>query len=341
MSVHAASGNKIRVHDPQFFVRELTQRAPGRKMVTSNRVFIVCPYHKDTQPSGSISIDLSKPGLLGQYRCWGCGTVKTWNEIATDLGMTVVDSNQKTPSKVPKYDLSELKQQMLGARAKYNGTYVAPTKFKSEEYGVAADSDDPLTLFDLAEDWRRFKCDFLKSLGAKLAYHDASGYFYLRFPVLVRGKEVGYFRAQVKKVKNFPSYLNAPGEWSKRFGLFLYDQSVALAKRLEVSTIVVVEGPRDALRLYRDGIPAVAILGTKSWSNSKRALLETQFKRVILMLDGDDAGKKATQEILDSFRNRVTIRDVKLWEEAERLGLKKLDPFKAKKRIIERVRRML
>ena len=59
--------------------------------------------------------------------------------------------------------------------------------------------------------------------------------------------------------------------------------------------IVIVECPWSVMRLAQINIPAVALLGT-SVSNSQMNLL-TQAKKIVLILDGDDAGRKATKKL--------------------------------------------
>jgi hypothetical protein len=93
------------------------------------------------------------------------------------------------------------------------------------------------------------------------------------------------------------------------------------------SSVVLVEGPRDALRLLSYGIPCMAILGTHSWSDKKSGLLEAAgVDRIITCFDGDEAGKIATNLIVygktvnkavrpnfTPLENLFTVKAVKLW----------------------------
>lgn len=76
----------------------------------------------------------------------------------------------------------------------------------------------------------------------------------------------------------------------------LYNVHRAL-KSGEGKAIVVVEGFFDAIKIHQAGVPNVVALMGISLSDVQREILTTHFDRVVLMLDGDDAGRKASAEI--------------------------------------------
>ena len=55
-------------------------------------------------------------------------------------------------------------------------------------------------------------------------------------------------------------------------------------------TVVVVEGFFDCMKVTQAGFPCVALMGS-TMSKTQEKLLEKGFGEVILMLDGDDAGR--------------------------------------------------
>src|SRR5207248_1459083 len=61
--------------------------------------------------------------------------------------------------------------------------------------------------------------------------------------------------------------------------------------------VVLVEGFFDCMQVYQSGFPGVALMGS-SLSAEQEALLCSQFKIAVLMFDGDDAGKAATDDCL-------------------------------------------
>lgn len=75
----------------------------------------------------------------------------------------------------------------------------------------------------------------------------------------------------------------------KRLGLFL-----STPKALQADPLVVTEAPIDALSLASQGLPAVALVGTSAptWLAEASA-----FRRVVLALDADEAGDRATSEL--------------------------------------------
>jgi DNA primase len=124
-------------------------------------------------------------------------------------------------------------------------------------------------------------------------------------PVLIGGELKGYTRAALKKVKDIPSYINSSGGWTKDYGLFPYDYVAALRPRY----VILVEGQRDALRLLQAGIPAIAIMGTQSWSDRKSRLIEMLgVDLAVLMMDGDDAGIQAIELIEPQIRKLVNTK---------------------------------
>lgn len=70
--------------------------------------------------------------------------------------------------------------------------------------------------------------------------------------------------------------------------------------------VVVVEGPFDAMRVWQAGCrPVAALLGTEL-SSAQRALLATA-PRVVVMLDGDDAGRQGARKLLAALAPRPVL----------------------------------
>jgi Toprim-like len=201
-----------------------------------------------------------------------------------------------------------------------------------------------------------------KNIKAKLV--KKNGYrWYLYLPVNIGGKEVGHIKAQIHKPKekDIPSYINASGTWSLTSGLFPLDYAVKLMEDSESKSIVLVEGPRDALRLCSLGIPCVAILGTHSWSDRKTAILSNVgVERVVSCFDGDLAGKIATRLIVHGERvledgtvsktagfeplsSAFDIKEVKLWNIPipENHLENKLDPGNIPINLVEKIKKLL
>ncbi len=74
--------------------------------------------------------------------------------------------------------------------------------------------------------------------------------------------------------------------------------------------LVIVEGPWDVMRLAQLNIPAVALLGIHL-STTQRDLLQT-IQRVILMRDGDCAGRRAATRIRNALEPTTNVHTITL-----------------------------
>jgi DNA primase len=69
------------------------------------------------------------------------------------------------------------------------------------------------------------------------------------------------------------------------------------------SSIVLVEGFFDCMKVTQAGFPCVALMGS-TMSSAQETLLG-DFGHVVVMLDGDEAGKIATEKIVDRLQRFV------------------------------------
>lgn len=325
------------------FVKQQLASYGGQKITgNADYTFISCPYHNEKTPSARIfhSPTSHSPGYL---KCYGCGAKEFWDKWAPQVGLkpfkrgkpedsfSNLTATIKSLSLVDNEDEEQEKERF---------------KFKKLKKG---------------EKWRHIKTDLLIKIEAKLCkiwsdeYQSWSG-TRLYLPCNVRGRTVGYIKARLEKHETYPSYLNASGSWSKTHGLFPFDYAIELMERKKSTTVILVEGPRDALRLLQMGIPAMCILGTQSFSKNKAKLLELAgVETVVLFMDGDGAGIKATKMIKPILKGFVTVKVLKLWamkgspwkkvknhkkpkEEAARLGLELWDPGNVSKDLLKRIK---
>jgi DNA primase len=76
--------------------------------------------------------------------------------------------------------------------------------------------------------------------------------------------------------------------------------------------VVVVEGFFDCLKVYQAGLRSVvALMGAVLYRSPERALRE-HFRQVVLMLDGDATGRKASWIIADRLRRHCAVRVAQL-----------------------------
>lgn len=257
-----------------FVVSQLSTYAGEKKQINAGSTFVCCPYHAENTPSFRIfhSPTSKSPGY---GKCYGCGAAHPWDEFASKLGMKAL-------------------------------SYAKPTEVFASSLKVKEEVEkETLTFSDLptGKVWRGIKTDFLIDIGARKCVNQyGSTFVYL--PVNVLGRERGYIKARLRKTDGKPSYINSKGAWSAQTGLFLYDW--VMKKKPKV--VVLVEGPRDGLRLNYHGIPTIPILGTQSWSPRKSRLIELSgVEIVITAMDGDCAGIDAVELITPKLEPLVRV----------------------------------
>jgi hypothetical protein len=295
----------VDMHRRRDFVLSQLSRYGGQKKETGNRMMILCPFHSEDTPSGSIWIG---DKYAGSYRCYGCKKKAKWDELAERMGLEPFKKGK--PKEESSMDLLINK----GLEQLTNQKRYRQDKFKFKR-------------LPRNKKWRTIPTNLLIELGGKFCrkwnptYKNYDSTSFIYFPVLINGEKHGFFRARLKKDesdKKLPSYLLAAAEggskWASTHGLWPFDFSLDLMRKLKSTTMVLVEGQRDALRLLLLGIPAVCIFGTQSWTDNKAKLLEIAgVESVILLMDGDDAGIAATEKIRPSVRKLFTVKTVRLW----------------------------
>ena len=75
--------------------------------------------------------------------------------------------------------------------------------------------------------------------------------------------------------------------------------------------VIVVEGFFDCMKLSASGYHAVGLLGS-SLSEAQEDLLVSHFNRFVLLFDGDDAGRKVTEDSLTRLARRAFVRVIEL-----------------------------
>ena len=104
-----------------------------------------------------------------------------------------------------------------------------------------------------------------------------------------------------------PRYRVPPG-FAKSEVLFNMHRAAAT----EDSAVVVVEGFFDCMKVHQAGIPSVVALMGAVLYEPQRGVLVDRFRQVILMLDGDVTGRKASKAIAEKLRpiSRVQVLEL-------------------------------
>jgi DNA primase len=137
-----------------------------------------------------------------------------------------------------------------------------------------------------------------------IGFYGGSGIFGGRLVIPLhneRGQLVAYCGRALEDAQ--PRY-RFPSGFSKSEILFNLHRAAASGRQ----TVVVVEGFFDCLKLRQAGVSSVvALMGAALYSSQHRLLLE-RFRRIILMLDGDDAGRRATTAIAARLQPHASVR---------------------------------
>lgn len=255
-------------------LKRFTHRDMGKN------IFICCPFpeHKDNTPSFSVFVGRAGTLPLGTGYCWGCGRSASWREVAD----------------------------MLNLDATLSGSiYAEGITQSTRDLMLPRKMDTNVLLSDLSCEgilpietkvWREIPKSLLKDMGC--FYSDYVNLEYmiqkrvLILPCYVDGNLVGGLRADLRKREGKNSYINSPGSWVLSKGYFGLDYSNKKFDR--TMPIILTEGSRDALSWIRDGYPAVAMLGSKTFSKEKARLLAATRRPIIPFLDGDKAGIQAS-----------------------------------------------
>jgi len=300
----------------------------GEVKESHNNYVVLCPFHNEDTPSFNVNVDPSNRRVpLGHGHCFGCGASKKWNQIAEALNLRKID--EKGMSEATAYvrpSDKRLKDKLLGNKEGLTINKLA------ELLGVRM----PIALHE-SENWRGFSAKTLTKIGVVVGVDDYDNKA-LVMPVIVDGIIEGGIKALWYKPssKKMPKYKNLEGEWAKHSGLFPYDYIKKAVKKK--GYIVLVEGARDALRLIRRGVPALAILGTQTWSQEKRNLvLQLNPEKVVIMMDCDDAGIKATNAIAKDLKGKIDRQIIPMKKYAEKYKILDLDPGNCPSKLLTKI----
>ena len=78
--------------------------------------------------------------------------------------------------------------------------------------------------------------------------------------------------------------------------------------------ICITEGMLDTMWLDQNGFPSVAIFGASLSKTQEELLLNLPTKELVLCLDGDQAGKNATEKCLTRLSNRCIVSTIQIPE---------------------------
>ncbi len=298
----------------------------------------VCPFHDDHAPSMSVSLEKQI------YKCFSCnaaGNVFTFVEHYENISFleavkVVADKIGLSFSQVitPKKDYWEKEHTIMDLAMKYYQNNLqtaagaeARTYLKSRQIneamikqfkiGLALDEDDGL--FQILQN-KKYSINTLQELGLiTIAAKKTYDVFTRRiiFPLWNQDGQVVAFSGRLYRNEASAKYINSQETKIFKKGEILYNYHQAKDSAKKQGYIIIVEGYMDAIRLIASGLAnVVALMGT-SLTKEQVTLLKKLRVNVVLGLDNDEAGKRATiacGEILVKNQiavNVVTYQDAK------------------------------
>ncbi|MBQ2640346.1 MAG: DNA primase [Bacilli bacterium] len=293
--------------------------------------FGVCPFHDDSNPSLCVSREKQ---IYTCFSCHATGNVYTFlmnydsldfKEALKYLGERVnVDvSNVRVNKKVNKFDklydaynlsLKYYQNNLLSKVGESARKYLLTRKIdnkmiKEFEIGLSLNKKDDLTKL-LTN--KKYDLKTLNNIGLsnddRDIYNDR-----IMFPLYdVSGKVVG-FSGRIYKDSNTNKYLNTKETDIFKKGEMLYHYHIAKEEARLSKSVIVMEGFMDVIRASSIGIKnTVALMGT-ALTKEQINLLKRLSNNIILCLDGDSAGIKATLSIGDMLeKENLEIKVISL-----------------------------
>ncbi len=283
----------------------------------------VCPFHDDHSPSMSISTSKQI------YKCFSCGAagnVFTFVEnyenvsfieavriVAEKIGYNLTGSIKKEVvlRYQKEYDLMELVNKF------YENNLNTKSGLSAKEYLYKRGlTDKDITNFriGLAPDTnalenilakKGYTSDFLATLGLVNKSEDKVYDTFrgrITFPLSDDNGHIIGYSARIYRGEALAKYINTKETYLYKKGNFLYNYHLAKEEAKRTGTLIVVEGQMDAIRLYINGLKnVIALMGT-ALTKEQVELIKRLRSKVVLALDGDEAGKTATLKNGDILR---------------------------------------
>jgi DNA primase len=301
----------------------LELRRQGRNYVA------LCPWHADSRPSLQVNTEKQI------WKCWVCdigGDV--FNFLMQDEGLNFPEALKKLAERagIPLAPTAgrrasnavDIKAEMLRALAWAQAVFhdyllesreAAPAREylqarglgqqAIEAFGVGLSPAGWSTLLDRATN-QKLTPHVLESAGLVIK-KERGGYYdrfreRIMFPIRDRDQRVIAFGGRVLPgAEGGAKYINSPETRLFQKSQQLYGMDLAHASIRQNKQAIVMEGYTDVMFAHQCGVKnAVAVLGT-ALGNAHLKLLRHVCDSVVLLLDGDEAGQRRSDDVLELF----------------------------------------
>ncbi len=281
----------------------------------------LCPFHTEKTPSFIVS------PAKQIFHCFGCGKggnvftfimeyekltfVEALRRAADFAGIPLPEESLKRDAKERTYfdklyEINEtasrfFEEQLFHSANKAHLDYfknrgLSERTIKKFRLGYAPDANNRLLEYLKKQGVDLVEAEKLGLL-ARSSFNTSSYYDKFRhrvmFPFLnLSGRIVGFGGRKLREEQQ-PKYLNSPESPIYKKGSVLYGLHQAISAIRENDYVIVVEGYFDLLRLVENGINNVVASSGTALTDSQARLINRYTQRVVLLYDGDDAGRKA------------------------------------------------
>lgn len=285
----------------------------------------LCPFHDEKTPSFTVNPSRQS------FKCFGCGkggTVITFvmlhlrmsfpealRMLAQERGIPVPDSRE--PAGPPKGELEACLRALSFAQELFTRALASEEGAEARRYlearGFPAEAQERFGLGYAPAGWDRLlaaaaarKIDVatLELAGLVVPRSSGSGHYdrfrhRITFPVRNLLGQVVTFGARALAPDDMPKYLNGPETPVFRKGSTLFALDMARDGTRRRGEALLMEGYTDVLMAHRFGFDAaVAGMGT-AFTPQQATLLRRFVPRVVLVYDGDAAGRAAAEKAID------------------------------------------
>ena len=287
----------------------------------------LCPFHEDTNPSLSVTLEAQGDAKENTWHCFGCkesGSIIDFAALMT--GETLRDGAALVaelsgcglaPAKVSKRKSDKgAERPKTGRKDAKRGKGRDPAENASEFNSEASEATSPasspnqplkFTLpLDLEHPYvsERLGADLAARYGVGVCGPDSRSMMAGRCAVPIHnaaGELIAYAGRYLGDDPKEPKWL-LPKGFEKRQVLFN-------AHRVWGSLhVLLVEGFFDALHLHSLGIPAVACIGTAVSEEQVTLLGDLGVKRITVLFDGDDEGQAAAVAAVPVLARALFVR---------------------------------
>jgi len=270
----------------------------GKQKPANDHIMIICPFHDENTPSCGVYMASGMSLPIGSWHCFGCGEKGSWNRLAEKCGV----------GKIKEWSTYTTGIQSISIDDEYM-TLNRMTRMMNVDANEWPDDMD----------WRGFTGKLVKRADGIMVHDRQLNSIGVLFPIYIGNSLKGGVKAAYEKQKHLLSYVTTKGNWVAKYGLFGYN----IVKKMNKDFFVLVEGPRDALRLISNGIPAIAILGSNNFNRDKAIMLSSLCPEVVFCIaDNDEAGSHMRSVVkyeMSKFCKTIAIKLPKDCKDPEKM----------------------